>query len=181
MHASIGRLNVNKKLDARAFLVFQRLQRFYKTLNVVSALVGGLSLAVLSFPEFHPTQSSLARAAEGFLCSSALTAITSVMLSTMLLFRFEGHETATRKELALAWTPLALLDWAIVEYLLGLVLWYSGKNNRWRTAMMSAQMAVLLVYSMWMALWMWHTMSDKGGLGKEESQAAADRKRVADN
>jgi len=175
------KLKLNKKLDTRAFLVFQRLHRFYKTLNVVSALVGGLSLAVLTFDEFHPTRSTLARASEGFLCSSALTAVISVMAATMLLFRFEGHATATRKDLILAWSPLVLLDVTIVEYLLGLVLWYSGKNNSWRTALMSAQMAVLLLYSICVALWMWHSMSDKGGLGREENQAATERTRVADN
>jgi hypothetical protein len=97
------------------------------------------------------------------------------------LFRFEGLETATRIDLVLAWSPLVLLDVAVVEYVLGLVLWYSGKNNSWRTVLMSAQTVVLLLYSICMALWMWHSMSGKGGLGREEIQAAAERKRVADN
>ncbi|KAE9978334.1 hypothetical protein EG328_001508 [Venturia inaequalis] len=136
----VDRLRLTKNLDIRAFLVFQRLCRFYKTLNVVAALVAGLSLAILTFNEFHPTESSLVRAAEGFLCSSAITAVISAMTSTMLLFRFEGQEHATRKDLALAWSPLFMLDLAIVEYLLGLLLWYNGKNNRWRIALMSLQM-----------------------------------------
>jgi hypothetical protein len=176
-------LNVaaNKSLDIRAFLVFQRLCRFYKSLNVVAALVAGLSLAILTFNEFHPTQSSLARAAEGFLCSSAMTAVISVMISTMLLFRFEGQEVATRRDLALAWFPLIMLDLAIVEYLFGLLLWYNGKNNEWRKALMSSQMGFLLLFSIVVAIWMWQTMSNKGGLGKEEIQAVASGRRVADN
>lgn len=172
---------MNKNLDIRAFLVFQRLQRFYKTLNVVSALLAGLSLAVLTFDEFHPTQSGLIRAAEGLLCSSALSSVVSVMVSTMLLFKFEGRESATRKDLAIAWTPLAIMDLAIVEFLFALVLWYSGKNNRWRTALMSSQLALLLGYCVWISFWMWNTMSGKGGLGREEARAATKEKRTADN
>ncbi|KAE9981434.1 hypothetical protein BLS_007406 [Venturia inaequalis] len=155
----VDRLRLTKNLDIRAFLVFQRLCRFYKTLNVVAALVAGLSLAILTFNEFHPTESSLVRAAEGFLCSSAITAVISAMTSTMLLFRFEGQEHATRKDLALAWSPLFMLDLAIVEYLLGLLLWYNGKNNRWRIALMSLQMVGLLLFSISLAVWMWQSMT----------------------
>ena len=71
-----------------------------------SFIVGGLSVAVLAFGEFHPTQSSRVRVSEGFLCSSAMTAIISVMHSTMLLFTFEGYETAMRKDLVIAWSPV---------------------------------------------------------------------------
>jgi hypothetical protein len=46
-----------------------------------------------------------------------------------------------------------------VEYLLGLVFWYTGKKHGWRTALMSAQLAVLALYSASVALWMWHTIS----------------------
>lgn len=171
----------SKHLDIRAFLVFQRLCRFYKSLNVLAALVSGLSLAVLTFSEFHPTDSSLIRAAEGLLCSSALTAVISVMISTMLLFRFEGQEHATRKDLALAWFPLVMLDLAIVEYLFGLLLWYNAKNNMQRIALMSSQLAALLLFSVGLAVWMWQTMSDQGGLGKEEANALASGRRVADS
>ena len=125
--------------------------------------MGGLSLAALTFNEFHPTQSSLSRASEGLLCSSALTSIISVMLFIMLFFYFDGHEVATRRVLLLAWSPLPLLDLAIVKYLLGLLLWYSGKNNGWRTALVGVQLAVLLLYSTWIALWMWRTTS-RGGV-----------------
>ncbi|KAF2866949.1 hypothetical protein BDV95DRAFT_583251 [Massariosphaeria phaeospora] len=93
-----SKLNLNENLGIRAFLVFQRLQRVCQTLNVVSALLAGLSLAVLTFDEFHPTQLGLIRAAEGLLCSSALSSVISVMLSTMLLFRFSSFKSATRKE-----------------------------------------------------------------------------------
>jgi hypothetical protein len=120
---------VNKKLDTQALLVFQGLRRFYKAVNVVSSLIGGLSFAVLTFSEFHPTDSS--RVFEGFLCSSAMAASVinahslgahpmvesgrrlvlreqissiSVVLSTMLHFTFEGGETAAHRNLVIAWS-----------------------------------------------------------------------------
>ena len=103
------------------------------------------------------------------------------MASTMLLFNFEGRQSATRKDLAIAWSPLAIMDLGIVEHLLGLVLWYSGKNDGWSTALMSSQLAILLGYCVWMSVWMWITMSNKGGLGTEEARATAEGKRTADN
>jgi hypothetical protein len=127
------------------FWVFQRLQRFYNLFIVFSALVGGLCLMALRFDEFHPTGTSLLRAAEGFLFSSLITAVFSVMVTTMLLFYFEGHESANSIDLAMAWTPVVLLDWVILACVLGLGLWYSGKNKLWRTATMSAQLGGLLL------------------------------------
>lgn len=133
---------------------------------------------MLTFDEFHPTPAPLARVAEGFLSGSALTAVIIVMLATMLLFRFEGHEGPTRKDLAIAWTPLILLDLAIVEFLLGFVFWYASKNTKWRTGMTATQLAILLSLSIWAAIWMWTTMSVKGGLGREEIKEAAAPKSV---
>jgi len=153
----------------------------FPTLNVVSALLAGLSLAVPTFDEFHPTQSNLVRAAEGLFYSSATSAVISVVMSTMLLFKFEGHESATRKDLAIAWSPLIVLDLAIVEFLFGLQLWYSGKNDIWRIALVSSQLAMLLGYCVWMSFWMWTTMCNKGGLGRAEIQAATGGKQNADS
>jgi hypothetical protein len=172
---------VNKLLDLRARLVFQRLQRFYQTFNIVATLVGGLSLAVLTFDELHGQETTLARAAEGLLCSSALTAVVAVTIATMLLFRFEGHETRpTRIDLLVAWVPLVLLDLVIVEFLVGLVLWYAVKNEPWRRAAMGVQLAVWLVFTIALAIWMWNTMCVEGGLGEEERTAAQEERRLAD-
>ena len=148
--------------------MFKRLQRFYSIFNVLAALISGLSLAAMMFDEFHPTISVAGQSAEALLCSSALTATTCTMLSTMFMFRFEGHETATRKELAIAWLPLVLLDLAIVEFLIGLTVWYSTKADAWRWAMVAGSLGVLLTIAIVSAVWMWQTMSVKGGLGQEE-------------
>lgn len=71
-----------------------------------------------------------------------MTAILSVMLSTMLLFTFEGHETATRKDLVIAWSPVLFLGFSIGESLLGLKFWYSGKNKGWIATMVGGQLAI---------------------------------------
>ena len=103
------------------------------------------------------------------------------MLATMLLFRFEGHDTATRKELALVWIPLVLLDWAIVAFVVGLLLWYGEKNNIWRTTILGVQTGALLAFVSWAAVWMWSTMSRTGGLGRIEGEPSEDKRRVANS
>ncbi|KAF5853099.1 hypothetical protein GGP41_001599 [Bipolaris sorokiniana] len=75
---------------------------FYKTLNVVSALLACFSLAMLTCDKFRPTQSGLISASEGLLCSSALVSVMSVMTATMPLFKFEGQKLATRTDLVIA-------------------------------------------------------------------------------
>ena len=86
----------------------------------------------------------------------------------MLMFRFESHDAATRKELAVAWLPLVLLDLAIVEFLIGLMVWYGTKAEAWRWGLVAGNLTVLLGVCVVVAVWMWRTMSVKGGLGLEE-------------
>ncbi|KAJ9614037.1 hypothetical protein H2200_002173 [Cladophialophora chaetospira] len=172
---------VDKVLDVRATLVFHRLQRFYHTFNIVSTLLGGLALAVLTFDEFRSTDvHGLLDASAGLLTSSTLTAVIAVTIATMLLFKFEGHERPTRKELLIAWIPLVLLDVVIVEFLLAVVFWYAAKYAPWRSVLMGAQLAVLLVGTVAIAVWMWRSMSVKGGLGAEERKVTESSRRVAD-
>ena len=145
---------------------------------VFSLIVGGLSVAVLASEKFHPAQSSRVQVSEGFLCSSAMTAIISAMHSTMLLFTFEGHETATRKDLVVAWSPVLLLDVSIGQYVLGLKFWSAGKG--WIAPIVGAYPAVLFIYSSCIAIWMWHTMNMRGELGKRKEHADVETTRVAD-
>lgn len=170
----------NKHIDIRALLVFQRLSRFYPTFVILAALISALALNVMSFNEFHPTQTPLDSAAEGLLCSSALTAVVSAVVATMLMFLWEGEERPTRRDLAVAWLPLVLLDLSVVEILVRLVCWYAGKNDQWRGALMITQLMVLLAIAILLAVWMWIYMQREGGLGKEETENLRNRPRVAD-
>jgi hypothetical protein len=163
---------VTSALNHHDTLLLRRLTRFYKTFNVIAALTAGASVGVLSFPEFHPSTSSLARLAEGFLVSSAATAVIAIMLATMGLFCFEDQTQASnRLELASAWIPLVLLDWSIVAFLCGLMAWYAGKNALWRVLLLSANIGVLMLVAMGIAFGMWKVMKTPGGLGVEERTA----------
>lgn len=90
------------------------------------------------------------------------------MLGTMLLFRFEGYENASRKELALAWSPLVILDWSILSFLIGLVVWYIDKNTGWRGSLIGVTTAMCLAFSAWVSVDMWLAIKRPGGLGREE-------------
>lgn len=92
------------------------------------------------------------------------------MLGTMLLFRFESHDTALKKHYALLWFPLVLLDWSIVALLLALTLWYVDRNYNWRGIVICSHMGFLLLFSIWVSVRMFHTMKRKGGLGLAETE-----------
>ncbi|KAK6419455.1 hypothetical protein LTR95_017058 [Oleoguttula sp. CCFEE 5521] len=151
-----------------SFIVFQRLTRFYKTFLILSALVSALSISALQFPEFHPIDNDLLRVAEGFFISSTSTAVIAAMVGTMLLFRYEGYQEATRKDLILAWTPLIILDWSIVSFLGGIITWYVAHNPNFRSWLVGASTGVLLAFAMWLSADMAIAMKRPGGLGKEE-------------
>ncbi|KAK8087779.1 hypothetical protein PG997_002740 [Apiospora hydei] len=144
--------------------------RFYQIFNIIATLLGGLSLAVLKFDEFHSEQeySHLVDASAGLMTNSAITAVVAVMTATMLLFKFEGHVDPTWMDLAISWVPLILVDIAILEFLVGMVLWYATKHSTASTAIISLQLGILLVGTIAMALWMWKMMRQEFGLGAEE-------------
>lgn len=163
----------DETLNDRPFSVTQRLHRLYQTFNVAGAVLAALSLAVLTFDQSRPADSSMTRAAEDLLTSCALTSVVSAMTATMLLFKFDGCERTTRKDLVIAWPPLVLLDLAIVEFFLGLVFYCAAKNNLWRTSLLGTQLALLLGYCVWLSVWMWATKSDAGGMSSEEGNPVA--------
>ena len=166
---------MNKTLEPRTMILFLRLLRFYQSFIVLSALIASLSLALLNFNEFHPTTSDQLRAAEGFLVSSSSASVIAGMLATMLPFRFEGHEAATGTDYVLAWLPLVFLDWSIVAFLVGLLLWYGKKSDRMAVSFISSQTATMLLFVCGVAAWMWFSMRRRGGLGKEEVQSSWSR------
>jgi hypothetical protein len=143
--------------------------------------MSGLALASLTFDEFHPSDSTLIRAAEGCLTSSAVTAVISAMTATELLFHFEGFQKATRMDLAFAWLPLVLLDLSIVEFLVGLVCWYYGKSDRWRGTLMVAQSSSLLGGCIIVTIWIFFRMREKGGLGEKETKGPTNSTYVVDD
>jgi hypothetical protein len=127
-----------------------------------------ISIPDLTNQQFHPTRTQLQRIAEGFIVSSTAAAVISAMLGTMLLFRYEGYTSCTRKDLALAWSPLVMLDWSILAFLAGLVTWYKDKNPGWRADLVGVTVGVGLVYTLWVSVDMYFTIKRPGGLGKDD-------------
>ncbi|KAI9760256.1 MAG: Dicer-like protein 2 [Chaenotheca gracillima] len=166
-------MGIHEPLNSHFWGTFSRLLRIYPTLNILSALMSGLSIASLTLPEFHPiaaqnpvpaSQVPIYTLAEGFFTSAAACSVISIMLCTMLQFCFESRVTATRLDLVLLWSPLVLLDWSIVAFLLGLLVWYGEKNEGWRTIVMGAHVAVLLTFGIGTSAWMWTIMKPGGRL-----------------
>lgn len=134
-------------------------------------------MAVLMFDEFHYHDAyGFLDYSAGFLASSAITAVFVKMIAILLLFRFEGYEKPTRKDLAIAWVPFVLLGFGAFEYLLGLLFWYIATYSAMSSALMGAQVGVLFLATFLLSHWMWKSMRLKGGLGVEERHA----ERVAD-
>lgn len=72
--------------------LFLRLQRFYTIFDVIAALIYGLSIAILTFDDFYPMSLDTIYIAEGLLVSSIVSDVTSITITTILLFGFEGYE-----------------------------------------------------------------------------------------
>lgn len=167
--------------DYRTFLAFQQLQRFHKLFIFFSAVIAGLSLAALTFDEFHPARTSLLQAAEVFLFCALITAIFSVIIITMSLFHFGGHESTTNGiDLILARILVLLLDWVILGRAFELFFWYSGKTELWRTVTMSVQMRALLLVSVSLAVWTSISMSKEEVTGKEKDRPESDESEEVD-
>jgi hypothetical protein len=68
-------------------------------------------------------------------------------------------------------SPFVLLDWAVVEFLFGLMLWYADKSDRWRYSLVAAGLSILLAITpISIAVWMWQDMSRSGRLGGAEKR-----------
>jgi hypothetical protein len=145
-----------------ATVMVQRMNLFYKLFVCLAALISCLAVGALTLSEFHPTNSQFAEVAEGCLCSSATTAVIAAVAATMLLFHFEGHKNITRVELAVAWSPLMLLDLAIAEFTVGMASWYCGKKSGRGGVFMTIYTAVLLSFCFLVSSWMFGKWQNKG-------------------
>lgn len=147
--------------------VFSRLLRFYKTFNMISALISSLSLAILTFGEFRPATTQHLRVAEGLLAGSISTSIVSIMVAIILLFGFEGYENVTWTDRILAWSPLVFLDCSFLAFLVGLLLWSAEKNGDWGIPVFGSLASVLFLIICSAALNTCFIISRAGSRSKE--------------
>ena len=119
---------------------------------MISAFISGASLIMLTFNEFHPAISTQLLFAGSLLVISILTSVISVIVSTILLFGFEGHESATWNDIALAWAPLVTLDCSIFAFLGGLLLWCTDRKEDWCIPVFGSVASILLLIICWASI-----------------------------
>ena len=99
--------------------------------------------------------------------SAAMASVISAVLASMVMFGLEGHSTAKRKHLWFAWIPWIISDWAVIAFIIGLVLWYGEKNSGWRTALCVGQAGVLWIIVALVAPCMWFALSQSGETSRD--------------
>ena len=107
---------------------------------------------MLTFNEFYPTTSKQLLFAGSLLVISILSGVTSVIVSTILLFGFEGYENATWNDIALAWTPLVTLDCSIFTFLMGLLLWFTDSKENWYITIFGSVASMLFLIICWASI-----------------------------
>lgn len=143
----------DESIDFEAFPASYKLNRFYLTFFIFAVLISVLAGGALTFEEFHPTDSRLIRIAEALLCCAEATAIITGVVSLMLCFRFEAATRIPTTNLLVTWSPLALLDFSLLEFLAGLGYWYCSKSSRWAGEVMVGYLAFLLLICGVMSAW----------------------------
>ena len=138
-------LPIDSHINSDASDIFARLLRFYKPFNIISALISGLSIAMLTFNEFHPAISKQLNVAECLLVISVFTGVILIMVTNILLFGLEGYTSVTWNDMALAWLPLVILDFLILAFLGGLLLWSTDKSNYWTIPVLGLIASILLL------------------------------------
>ena len=119
---------------------------------------------MLTFNEFHPATSEQLLFAGSLLVISILSSVTSVTISTILLFGFEGHESATWNDITLAWVPLVTLDCSIFAFLASLLLWYTDSKENWCIPVFGSVASILLLIICWASLNTYLIVKRTGGL-----------------
>ena len=86
---------------------------------------------MLTLTEFHPTTSDHSRIAQAFFVGSIIGGVTSVMMTSILLFGFEDYTELSWKDHILAWAPIFTLDCSLLAFLAGLQTWSMEENHYW--------------------------------------------------
>lgn len=131
----------------------------YKIVMLISALTGGLSLSMLSSDEMRSPSTQLARTAQLLFYSSLITAIVSIVSTSMLSLWFDTRAAAATIDKCFAISPSLILDTAIIESCAGLVTLYASKSDGWRLALLYGQSSLFSLYLIWATVWMWSNLA----------------------
>jgi len=74
------------------------------------------------------------------------------MVTNILLFGFEGYHSMTWNDMALAWSPLVILDFSILAFLGGLLLWSADKSEYRTTPVLGSIASILFLINCWAAI-----------------------------
>ena len=99
----------------------------------------------MTFDEFHPRTTALYRASGALFASCAIVAVTSILLSAMLLFIFETGELVLMIDCLLLSTPILFSDWSILAFVFEITLWYVEKVDVGKAILIEIQIGIVLV------------------------------------
>jgi hypothetical protein len=142
-----------------SLIFYKSLCRSYKIFMLISALTGGLSLSMLSSDEMRSPPTQLARTAQLLFYSSLITAIVSIVSTSMLSLWFDTRAAAGTIDKCFAISPLLILDTAIIESWAGLVTLYASMSDGWRSALLYGQSSLFSLYLIWATVWMWSSLA----------------------
>ncbi|KAK2035816.1 hypothetical protein LZ31DRAFT_537143 [Colletotrichum somersetense] len=137
--------------------IFDRLRNSYANLNILSATLGSGALLLLIHDSRGAGHSSGPLAA-CLLAGSVMTASFTITVTTMLSFQLQDAQEATSKEHAIAWVPIALVDVALIEFIIGLILWFIPRHSLWFLSFVGMHLAILLPITIGIAFHIWTTM-----------------------
>ncbi|WQF90471.1 hypothetical protein CDEST_15485 [Colletotrichum destructivum] len=132
--------------------VFHRLRSSYLSLSFLAAALGTSAL-VLLIHEFPGDTLSSGPLAASFLASSVIVAFFTVAITTMLSFQFRDYQTPTSEDFAVAWAPIAMADFALVEFVIGLLLWFIPRHSWWSLLFVGVHLGVLILIMAEITLW----------------------------
>ncbi|KAH7377134.1 hypothetical protein B0T11DRAFT_324957 [Plectosphaerella cucumerina] len=155
-----------------------RLLRSYRNLNTISMVLSSSASFMIRFDDHrHGASPRLTDASAGLFTSTVITGVVAVLITTMLSFHLEGCDVSGAVDHAVAWLPVVLVDLTIVEFLVGLVAWYTANFGCWPAAMISGQLGAMGLMSLFVAVYMGRMMHQDGsaglGGGKEDVVVAS--------
>ncbi|KAK2022060.1 hypothetical protein LX32DRAFT_603558, partial [Colletotrichum zoysiae] len=143
-----------------------RLRKLYPMFNILAAAFGGSALSLLT-NEARVSVSALDHLVAYLLATSAVMATFTVIITTMLSFKFDSDRKPTAMDSSMAWVPVVLADCGVLAFVCGFVLWFVARHNWLCGALIGLQLEVLLLMTAKTAFWMWDTVEEDANVFKE--------------